>query len=333
MLTTVVTPMERTTLKAVTLYSEYQAISKPPDLPSWITDPNARKAVAACEEEVLSFVMASQIQAEGLSLEDVKSEVFAERSVRIAKGAVEAIKHLNDMESLIERTKVRLSLKALGVNAHLVDGSFDFEAFLVRKWGETKSPGTISEIKFMLELLQNLRDWGWGNLIEELFTDRLKYAKFAKEVSVLREKSDAVEGAKKVLEEVTSEMTPKDIYLRQETLAEIEQEFQDTLYLAVELASDRNIETHGPNGVKPTLLKKLAQKKAERTGLPIIEVSKPIVSYANTGASIVYQFAVHQEYARVVERMLEDMFEIRMSDLGEMEREIKHYRGDDKDDI
>lgn len=310
------------------LYS--QPIEEIEELPEWMLNPEKKDSVDRAENAFVLNALRELATINGMTIQEIQAESSPVKNRYIAEAAVKAIEILSKNSNLFERTQMRLALKIMKANAHIVDDEEDFEGMLLKRLGEAKGKGTISEIKYTLQVIDMLETWGMN--VDDFFTTNLAFSKFSRCIPVLRTKSDAIEAAKKYFREhTTSDKEPKkeQIEAQEREMDELQKDFTKALETAIKLTNDKSVEVTGEHGVKAALVKAINTdengEKKQKT------YEKAIVSKAYMNTSVVYFFSIHQNYEHMIDRKLGSHFDIQMSDMREIEDEVKNIlnEGDD----
>lgn len=309
-------------------------------LPTWAKNPTAPESVAELEQDMLMYQLSLLADEYNTTIEKIKGE--SEPVIRrfIAEAAIRTIQILQEIEGLSERVRTRLSLKVYRANAHVVDNENDFETMLINRLGKAKSTGTISEIKFMLEILAWLEENEYQWYVDEVFTDELPFYKLAKQLPYMRQKYKAIQAAKFLIAEANKKqktISKAEKTQQQEAIGELEEEFFLVLTTAVEITQDKTVETNGPFGAKETLVKRVEQKKEERAASaednnkekpvspPPAKPEKPIATKVQHAGGVAYFFSIHSQYEGMIDRTLERFFEVISGDFDDIDDEISFY--------
>lgn len=168
-----------------------------PTLPDWVLDPDSDHAAADCERDLVAIGTHTYMDRFGITKERAEELNEAEQRRIMANGMSLALRTLSGGTDAMDRATYSLAHKA---NKHEIytyvdEETQDFESFLQERMTRAKSRGTISETKFMLDLLRMYEKRGQRKFVEQLFQNRDGFAKFTKGIPELRKTFKSVAAA------------------------------------------------------------------------------------------------------------------------------------------
>lgn len=330
-----------------------------PVLPGYIVDPDKPTSVENLKDALVEYQMwvlvTEYAKEKRLSYEDYVDSLTKEEMFVLRERAIDAaLSHADLINSLAERTTFRIAYDVLQRSIHRTVGEVDdIEAYLLEKLENTNSKASISEVTFLLELIQSNEAQG-GEYTKGIFSNRGAYGRLVEAIPVLRKKhyrATAVEIAeKKQLKDLTERAnrakreleTAEDdeIHEVQAEIQDIEEEIDEVRAIAVEekekaqkdlavtmKAAFDVASTKVPRKEVKETVEKLAKKYLEDAGEDPKEISKdygepeepkrPIAYAVHETKAVIFIMAVQPQFANVVTRLLETTFDVHMAERDE----------------
>jgi hypothetical protein len=295
-----------------------------PQLPSWILNPDSPEAVEDCKREMLTVSLKQVMDKYGITKETVETLIEADRNRLIAEGVMATFPKMGGTADVVERATTSLALDSYSANLHAYDVEGEpenFEMWLHGLLDKYKSKAAVSNINFMIELLDFYKSRGEGEFIRDLFRNRDGFWKFSKGIRPIREAKNALvngefemkQAEQRIDEAVHSANTEFERLELEETKREMLQihdknrvYLEDTLRLrlnkAAEVAQDPNIDKDFVTEIVGSVNAEYPQGTTEKP--PLMPMHKIITA---TGA--VYIIAVSAKGEFPVEKALSTLCE------------------------
>lgn len=302
-------------------------LKKPKSVPSWLKNPDEPGAIDKCEKYILELLLTDGEGDVQIPFSEYADQLDAVQKKIINKASVRAIEHLRKVEGLTKRVRERLQLRVWQVGASYDDDELSFKEMLTKRLGQVTSAGAISETEFMLDVLNTLETWGYGEWVDAVFTSDIAFSKFGRTISVLRIKYKSTDAARKIIQEQIEKgkLTGEKKEEAEKAIAEKDEEFLSAISEAVKLTNDPRVEVHGDHGIKATLLQNLhMEDKKKKKDKP--QPEKPLLLTAEMGTSVIFYFSIHRNYRGNIERLLQDTLEPTTSDINEMIEILQSYK-------
>jgi len=329
-------------------------------LPKWILNPDDPKAVDWAVADLTAYFHTKIMdeineiaKKEGRPVKEIKDLTKPEKMRMLAQAMLRATTQAGKNSELIERAFKRIAYKAMRLQAHYEDNESTFEEFLVNRLGEVRTKGSLSEVRFMLELLATFEDAGNVEFVDNLFKSGKNFAKFTKAIPYLREKHNAVvviqERSKIFLSDLTKELSvlsheknkaskeevpeiekkiekktkelEKDKKEHEKALGGLQKELADSLFTAVSLTHNPRIDATGPQGISRLLHQgiKVNEKgeleKVPEELLPLTLVGKLTIEKVYVNNHVAFVISAPMDLEREVERAVRKFSDIQVTDV------------------
>ncbi len=294
-----------------------------PTLPTWV-DPDSDQAAADCERDFVAAGTHEYMDRFGITKEKAEALNEAEQKRIMANGMSFALRNLSGGTDVMDRAAHSLAHKAnkYQIHTYVDQETQDFESFLEERMVRAKSQGTISETKFMLDLLRMYEKRGSRKFVEELFTSRDGYAKFTKGIPDLRKTFKSVAAAEfqfasseeRLKVELAKAETPKERKALMDQFDELKKTEEETLEAmnatldaklkaAVQMSRNPNIDVNEVNAILRTVT--ADKPEGDFEARPKLKVDK--VTFKG-GAH--YIITVKEDAESIVERAISDFAEV-----------------------
>ena len=328
-------------------------------LPRWILNPDDPEAVDWAVADLTSYFHAKIMdeineiaKKKGRPAKEIKDLTKPEKMRMLAQAMLRATTQAGKNSELIERAFKRIAYKAMRLQAHYEEEE-SFEDFLVKRLGEVRTKGSLSEVRFMLELLSTFEDAGNVEFVDNLFKSGKNFAKFTKAIPYLREKHNAVvavqERSKIFLANLTKELSvlsheknkaskeevpeiekkiekktkelEKDKKEHEKALDGLQKELADSLFTAVSLTHNPRIDATGPQGISKLLYQgiKVNEKgeleKVPEELLPLTLVGKLTIEKVYVNSHVAFVISAPMDLEREVERAVQKFSDIQVTDV------------------
>lgn len=329
-------------------------------LPKWILNPDDPDAIDWAVSDLERYFHAKimeEINAlakkEGRPVKEIKDLTKPEKMRLLAQAMLRATTQAGKNSELIERAFKRIAYKAMRLQAHFEEEEDTFESFLVKRLGEVRTKGSLSEVRFMLELLATFEDAGNIEFVEALFKSGKNFAKFTKAIPFLREKHHAVlavqERSKVFLGDLKKELSTlsyeknraneeelprvekrieqknkeleKEKKIHEDTIGRLQTELASSLATAVALTHNPRIDATGPQGISKLLYQGVRvnnEGKLEKVPedlLPITLVGKLKIDKVYVNSHVAFVISAPLDLENEIERAVRKFSDIQTTDI------------------